>query len=68
MASTFSFFTNEAVSLEKRVNIKAQPLQTKLENLDSQYEIDRCGKWIESNKFQRVTSENTIIPSLNILF
>lgn len=52
-----SFFTNEAVSLEKRINLEEQPVKTKLENIDSKYEIQRCVKWIQSNNFLKVKAE-----------
>lgn len=50
-----SFFTNEAVSLERQIYLTKNLLQSKLENIDSQYEIYRCGDWIKSNNFQKVT-------------
>lgn len=53
--STVSFFTNEAVSLEKKVDLTENIWRTKLENIDSEYEIDKCVKWIQSNNFQKVT-------------
>lgn len=49
-----SFFTNEAVSLEKQIDFKENPVQSKLENIDSKYEIDKCAKWIQFNNFQKV--------------
>lgn len=54
--STLSFFTNEAVSLEKRINLTEYPTQTKLENIDSEYEIYRCAEWIKTNNFHKVSS------------
>lgn len=54
--STFSFFANETVSLEKRINLTAEPLQTSSADLDCQYEINKCAEWITSNMFQKVIS------------
>lgn len=49
-----SFFTNEAVSLEKRIHLSEIPVQTNPENINSTYEIDKCAKWIQSKNFQKV--------------
>lgn len=53
--SATSFFTNEAVSLEKRIHLPETPVKTKPENIDSKYDIDKCAKWIQSNNYQKVT-------------
>lgn len=50
----YSFFTNEAVSLEKRINLTENPLHTNEENIDIQYDISKCAEWIMSNHFQKV--------------
>lgn len=53
--SATTFFTNEAVSLEKQIHLPETLVQTKPENIDSQYELDKCSKWIQSNNFQKVS-------------
>ncbi|KAJ8950767.1 hypothetical protein NQ318_011260 [Aromia moschata] len=51
----FSYFTNEAVSLEKQVDLSTQPIETKLEDIEDIYEVNKCANWIKSNNFQRET-------------
>ncbi|KAJ8984110.1 hypothetical protein NQ317_017319 [Molorchus minor] len=48
------FSTNAAVSLEKHVEIKTKPIESKLEDIDYVYEITKCVEWIKSNQFQKV--------------
>lgn len=51
-----SFATKEEVSLEKKVELLENIVETNLEDFDDVYEITKCAKWIESNSFQRVNN------------
>lgn len=48
------FSSHEAVSLEKRIDIKQNTTQTLFSEIDSVYEIERCTKWILDNNFTNV--------------
>lgn len=60
-----TFFSNEVISLEKSIDLTSTPVETKLEDLDEVYEINRCSKWIQTNNFQRV-SPSICAPKLHI--
>ncbi|CAG9854447.1 unnamed protein product [Phyllotreta striolata] len=49
-----TFSSNEAVSLEKQVDLLCTPIETKPEDLEAVYEISRCAEWIRSNNFKKV--------------
>lgn len=48
------FSTNEAVSLEKHVELNPNLTKTKPEHIEYVYEVDRCVKWILENDFKKV--------------
>lgn len=48
-----TFFTNEAVSLEKQINPTEVTGKADLD-IYAQYEINQCAEWIKSNNLRKV--------------
>ncbi|GLV36925.1 Diphthamide biosynthesis 2 [Carabus blaptoides fortunei] len=48
------FSTNEAVSLEKRIEFSSEISKTKAEDVNNVYEVDKCAKWILENDYKKV--------------
>lgn len=48
------FSTNEAVSLEKRIEFSSEISKTKAEDVSNVYEVEKCAKWILENDYKKV--------------
>lgn len=63
-----AFYAHENVSLDKNVDTTIKLVQTKPEDLDFVYEINKCVDWIKSNNFQKVRNKRLVTGFFKPLF